>query len=129
MQTFDSYAQLRETDKATYKLIGKLGSKAKYHYRSLPNGGEVWDMQSGNQWNIAENPDWVTDAQWRTFALRILNFDSLRSMTLQEVIANFHYDQKIVVVGVDRFYLPSGTISGWLQGMFMSMDAEGNINT
>jgi hypothetical protein len=45
------------------------------------------------------------------------------------VIASFHYDQKIVVVGDDRFYLPSGAISGWLQGMFMSMDAEGNINT
>lgn len=129
MQTFTSYSQLRETDKATYKLIGKLGHKTKYHYRTLPDGGEVWDMESGNQWNIAENPDWVTDAQWRTFALRILAFESLRSMTLSEVIANFHYDQKIVAVGDDRYYLPRGTISGWLQGMFMCMDAEGNINT
>lgn len=128
MKYFDSYDSLRKEDPKTFKLIGELGESLKYKFRRLDNGSGVWDMENGG-WFIVNNPYFVTDAQWRTLALRHFAFESLQDKPLKEIVKDFHYVQEVVVVAGDRFYVPSGCIDGHLQGMFMRINADGEINT
>lgn len=119
MQCYTGYSDLKKRDHATYKLIVRLGNSGTYV------GG---DMRQGN-WFIANNPYFVTEAQWRTIALRMLSYDNLKGKTLPQVIERFYYEQRTIKIGDETLYLPSGSILGYMQGMFMRIDAEGNINT
>lgn len=128
MKYFESYDQLRKEDPKTYKLIVELSALQKYKSRDLANGGIAWDMESGG-WFVVNNPYFVTDAQWRTLALRHFAFESLQDKPLKEIVKGFYYVQEVVVVAGDRFYVPNGCIDGHLQGMFMRINAQGEINT
>ena len=119
---FQSWEQLRTQNSELYSLLGKLGGYQ--HYDLLPRG----DMKPGH-WFLKNNPNFVTEAQWQTLCLRMLSFESLKSKTLSEVIDTFYYEQSTLVVEGEKFYIPSGNIMGYLQGMFMCIDSEGNINT
>jgi hypothetical protein len=85
-------------------------------------------MRQGN-WFIANNPYFVTEAQWRIIALRMLSYDNLKGKTLPQVIESFYYEQRTIKIGDETLQVPSGSIFGYMQGMFMRIDAEGNINT
>lgn len=88
-------------------------------------------MEPGH-WFLKNNPYFVTPSQWQTICTRMLSYDTLKLKTLPEVIESFHYEQRRLVVstpeGNETFYIPSGNIMGWMQGMFMCISAEGNIN-
>ena len=128
MKYFDSYDSLRKEDPKTYKLLGELGECSKYNYRRLKDGSDAWDMTEGG-WFVVNNPHFVTDAQWKRLALRHFAFESLQDKPLKEIVKDFFYVQEVVVVGSDRYYVPNGCIDGHLQGMFMRINAQGEINT
>jgi hypothetical protein len=117
--TYSSFTELKQQDNATYKLIARLGESSSYL------GG---DMKTGH-WFIKNNPYLVTDAQWAKIAVRMLSYDSLKNQTLPDVIETFYYEQRTLRVGDQTFYIPSGSIMGYMQGMFMCISADGTINT
>jgi hypothetical protein len=120
---FADYTELKHTDNATYRLIVKLGNQGGYRLT-----GDAWDFGPGG-WNVANNPWMVTEQQWRTLALRTLTYDSLKETPISKLIENFSYEQKIVNVAGTTYYLPSGNIVGWLQGMYVCINTDGQINS
>jgi len=119
MTTYSGFAELKQQDVETYKLLARLGRSSSYV------GG---DMKTGH-WFIKNNPYFVTDAQWAKIAVRMLSYDNLKGWTLPGVIETFYYEQRTLRVGDQTFYIPNGNIVGHMQGMFMCINADGTINT
>jgi hypothetical protein len=119
MTTYSSFTELKRQDAETYKLLTRLGNSGSY-------AGD--DMKAGH-WFIKNNPYFVTDAQWAKIAVRMLSYDSLKNQTLPDVIETFYYEQRTLRVGDQTFYIPSGSIMGYVQGMFMCIYADGSIGT
>jgi hypothetical protein len=120
---FTGYTELKKAEPETYKLIVRLGNLGGYTLT-----GNTWDFGPGG-WNVANNPWLVTEQQWRTLALRTLSYDSLKEVPISKLIKDFGYEQRVVHVDETTFYLPSGSINGWLQGMYVSINADGQINS
>jgi len=119
MDTFATWSELKKQDNEAYKLIKKLRHSDLYVSGQMREGG----------WWLKANPWFVTDAQWARIATRVLSYEDLKSKTLQEVIDSFYYETRCVKVDDLVYYIPSGNIMGWMQGMFMCISANGNINT
>lgn len=119
MDSFASYTEFKRQDNAAYKLLNRVVASASYV------GG---DMRQGG-WYIKNNPQFVTDAQWAKIATRMLAYGNLKGKTLPEVIESFYYEVRAIKIDDRTFYIPSGNIMGWMQGMFMCISADGNINT
>ena len=119
MATYSSFTELKQQDIEAYRLLARLGRSSSYA------GG---DMKTGH-WFIKSNPYFVTDAQWAKIAVRMLSYDNLKDRTLPDVIETFYYEQRTLRVGDQTFYIPSGNIMGYMQGMFMCISADGTINT
>lgn len=123
MKTFTSYEELKESDNYTYKVLASISNCPCY---SIPKG----DMKYGSGgWFIAVNPSFVTDKQWSFFANRIIAYKNLQNLTFKEVIDGFFYEQEKISVDGVTFFVPTGNICGWMQGMFMCVDKDGNVNT
>ena len=125
----ESWTQLKKEHNEVYKLVNRI---AGYQHYRLNDNLKNNDMEPGH-WFLSNNPNFVTPAQWQTICTRMLSYDTLKLKTLPEVIEGFYYEQRRLVVstpeGNETFYIPSGNIMGWMQGMFMCISAEGNINT
>ena len=119
MATYSSFSELKQQDLETYRFLKRVDRYDSYIGR---------DMKPGH-WFLKNNPYFVTDAQWAKIAVRIFSYDSLKDKTLLEVIGDFYYEQRPLTIGKETFYIPSGNIMGWMQGMFMCIGANGTINT
>ena len=117
--TYSSYTELKRQNRELFNLLFSLGRYEGYR---------VDDMKDGH-WFLKANPYFVTPKQWERICTRMLSYDNLKAKTLEEVIESFYYEQRTLIVEDQRFQIPSGNIMGWMQGMFMCIDAEGNINT
>jgi len=120
---FADYTELEHTDSATYKLIVRLSNHPTYKIV-----GNAYDMGAGG-WNVGNNPDFVTDAQWRTLALRSLSYEGLREMPLAEIVKHFDYEQKTVRIEGVTYYVPTGSLHGRLQGMLLCVYPDGSIGS
>lgn len=120
---FASYAELKQADNDLYKLIVKLGNSGGYTLT-----GNAWDFGPGG-WNVGNNPWFVTEQQWKTLALRTLSYDSLKLTPISKLVEDFSYEQKVVNVDGTTYYVPSGNIVGWMQGMYVCINADGRINS
>lgn len=120
---FASYTELKQTDNDLYRLIARLGNSGGY---TLTN--DAWDFGAGG-WNVANNPWFVTEQQWKTLALRTLTYDSLKLTPISKLVEDFSYEQKVINVDGTTYYVPNGNIVGWLQGMYLCINADGQINS
>lgn len=121
MNNFQSWTQFKESDPEGYRLLKRAGNCNFFdivHNSLKPEG-----------WYILNNPYFVTEAQWQSIALRVLGYESLREKTLACVIETFYYEVRKLQVGDQTYHVPSGTIFGYMQGMFMCINPDGSINT
>ena len=84
-----------------------------------------WDM---TDWSCVMYPELLSEGQLRSLVLRSLTYETL-NVPIRDILANFRFETTLVILPECSFRVPSGPISGELQGMFMWIDEEGSINT
>jgi hypothetical protein len=119
--TYASFSSLERSAPETYSLIVRLGNLSDYVYQS---GG--WDMKTLEGWLCSSNYELLSEKHLRAF-LRLLS--AKRDKSLFEVLDQFRFELQLISVEGDTFRIPTGAICGWLNGLFMYIDADGRINT
>lgn len=120
---YASFSSLERSDPALHTLIVYLGNLPSYTYQS---GG--WDMKELSDWLCSSNYELLSEKHLRAF-LRLLSAESMRDKSLFWVLGRFRFELQSITVEGDVFRVPTGAICGWLNGIFMYIDADGRVNT
>ena len=116
---FASFDEFKEKGELLYENLIKASNSPE------------WDHKLGSlkSTEILLDPGFVTDAQWKYFALRSLTHASLIDKPIASLLLGFRYEQDIVQVEGDQFIIPNGSISGSLQGMYLFIEPDGRATS
>ncbi len=108
---FSSYSELKKHSPQDYKMLSMILS------------------DKPSSWAVHEYPWLLSPAQWERIAKRCFSYDTLRDLSLFQILRSFTYELKSIEVEGASYTIPTGAIQGWLQGMFMYITPSGVIHT
>jgi hypothetical protein len=128
--TFASLSELKEQEPAIYKLISRLGHNSWYRCDEM-----TWRFRIQDDFNpycVAANPDYMTDAQFKFLATEALYREGAMDIPFRRYIEDMKYNTTMIFVNdgdmLMTFEVPT-YISGWLNGIYIGVDADGRSNS
>lgn len=128
MKIFDSFDKMKEQDPQLYNTITALMNDARY-----VNCGGYYDFKNEGKKNfrfVSDNWDYLTPGQYKKLFCEAMYRESAGDRSLKKYLSQIHYNiETVKIIEFGTYYVPNGKLSGWLNGMFIGIDKDGNIYT